>query len=104
MNPILDTYVCIHSETGTPLLYFLLAAAALLIVVVATAVGIIWRRRRINAAKNSHSPTEMKLNELLHAEETCSGSGAGLPTFVQRTISKDIKLKHLVGEGRCVYL
>jgi len=33
-------------------------------------------------------------------EETCSGSGSGLPLLMQRSIAQQINLKHIIGQGR----
>merc|ERR1719219_1258681 len=33
-------------------------------------------------------------------EETCSGSGSGLPLLIQRSIAQQISLKHIIGQGR----
>ena len=33
-------------------------------------------------------------------EETCSGSGSGLPLLMQRSIAQQINLKHVIGQGR----
>jgi hypothetical protein len=38
------------------------------------------------------------LKEML--EETCSGSGSGLPILMQRSIAQQVHLKHSVGQGR----
>ena len=33
-------------------------------------------------------------------EETCSGSGSGLPLLMQRSIAQQIHLRHIIGQGR----
>merc|ERR1719189_2682397 len=38
------------------------------------------------------------LKEML--EETCSGSGSGLPLLMQRSIAQQINLKQIIGQGR----
>jgi hypothetical protein len=33
-------------------------------------------------------------------ENTCSGSGSGLPLLVQRSIARQIQLRDVIGQGR----
>ncbi|KAI4456064.1 transforming growth factor-beta receptor type i and ii [Holotrichia oblita] len=118
-NKELKPRIEVHTTTSAPILnqnntvpYILLTLTSciVLFLLVIAFVYVMMRCKRKEAhRKNPYYPKklpdqysiDMHLNDTLaNLMEQSSGSGSGLPMLVQRTISKQIQMVHLIGKGR----